>query len=97
MTLVAQCLGAQGVYTVHILLLFHYSVLPYGAIFVSLTCAVYSVSHKASRTCTLGATKSVTADSIHITVVYPNFTLINICKKKTVMCDVRQSAVPKNE
>ena len=78
MTVVAQCLGAQSVYTVP----FHYSVLPYGTIFVSLTCAVNSVSHKASRTCTLEATKGVTADSIHITVVYPNFTLINICKKR---------------
>lgn len=95
MTVVAQCLGAQGVYTVHSIA-FHYSVLPYGTIFVSLTCAVISISHKASRTCTLKATKGVTADSIHITVVYPNYTLINIWKKKRVMCDVRQSAVPIN-
>ena len=56
-----------------------------GMTFVSLTCAVNSISIKASRTGTLKATEGVTASSIHMAVVQPISTLINIYKKQTDM------------
>ena len=47
---------------------------------IRLTCAVDSISLKASITGTLKATKGVIAGGIHVTVVHLSFTLINIYK-----------------
>jgi len=45
---------------------------------VRLTCAVDSISPKASITGTLKATKGVIAGSVHVAVIHFSFTLINI-------------------
>jgi len=49
---------------------------------IRLTCAVDSISLKASITGTLKATKSVIAGGIYVAVVHLSHTLINIYKAK---------------
>ena len=44
------------------------------------TCAIKSISFKAFSTCTVEATICVSAVCIGIACMYPQFTLINICK-----------------
>ena len=51
----------------------------------SLTCAVDSISPKASITGTLKATKCVIACSINMAVIHPSHTLLNISQKYRVM------------
>ena len=61
---------------------------PTGTTFIRLTCAIDSISIKASMTGALKATKGVIAGSIRVAVVYLSHTLINIYKKQRIVHNV---------